>query len=72
MAELAYGEQVVADLKAHDFLGEYAEGRSSALSHRHPQALPQPGPRDRPLMESGWLFADLGLPDLDAENALTG
>ncbi|QRG08339.1 ferredoxin--NADP reductase [Xanthobacter dioxanivorans] len=64
VAELAYGEQVVADLKANDFLGEYA---AAQLLH-YPTVTREPfrnRGRVTDLMESGRLFADLGLPDLD-------
>lgn len=67
VAELAYGEQVVADLKAHDFLGEYA---GKQLLH-YPTVTREPfrnRGRVTDLMESGQLFADLGLPGLDAEH----
>lgn len=64
VAELAYGEDVVASLKAHDVLGEYA---STQLLH-YPTVTREPfrnRGRVTDLMESGRLFADLGLPDLD-------
>ncbi|MFG1373212.1 ferredoxin--NADP reductase [Xanthobacter oligotrophicus] len=64
VAELAYGEDVVAALKANDFLGEYA---STQLLH-YPTVTREPfrnRGRVTDLMESGQLFADLGLPDLD-------
>ena len=64
VAELAYGEQVVADLRAHDFLGEYARRQ---LLH-YPTVTREPfrnRGRVTDIMAEGRLFADLGLPDLD-------
>lgn len=64
VAELAYGEEVVAGLKSHDLLGEYA---ATQLLH-YPTVTREPfrnRGRVTDLMEDGRLFADLGLPDLD-------
>ena len=67
VAELAYGEQVVADLKAHDFLGDYAQAQ---LLH-YPTVTREPfrnQGRLTDLIANGKLCADIGLPQLNPEH----
>ncbi|MEP9377414.1 ferredoxin--NADP reductase [Aquabacter sp. CN5-332] len=67
VAELAYGEAIVDDVRGHEFLGDYAR---TQLLH-YPTVTREPfrnRGRITDLMESGQLFADLGLPDMDAEH----
>lgn len=67
VAELEYGRQLVDELKKHEFLGEIA---TKQLLH-YPTATREPfmhNGRITDLMDSGKLFADLGVPPLDREN----
>ncbi|TCT05142.1 ferredoxin--NADP reductase [Aquabacter spiritensis] len=65
VAELAYGEAVVADVRDHEFLGDYA---GAQLLH-YPTVTREPfrnRGRITDLMASGQMVADLGLPAIDA------
>jgi ferredoxin--NADP+ reductase len=65
VAELAYGEQLVADVKAHEFLGEDATAKLTLYNTvtRDP-TFPRQG-RITDLIGSGALFDALGVPPID-------
>jgi ferredoxin--NADP+ reductase len=67
IAELKYGEDLVAAVKAHEFLGEDATAKLTLFNTvtRDP-SFPRQG-RITNLMESGSVFEQLGLPPLDPE-----
>ena len=65
VAELAYGETITQDLPRHEFLGEMV----SAQLLYYPTVTREPFQnrgRITDLITSGQLFADLGLPTMDA------
>jgi ferredoxin--NADP+ reductase len=65
VAELKYGFDLMEEIRTHEFLGELAEGklRHYATVTRDP-SYPFQG-RITDLIDSGKLFADLGVPALD-------
>ena len=64
VAELAYGEQLVAQTLADPLVGEYAQGR--LVHYTCVTREPHPRPfRITDAITSGRLFADLGVPPLD-------
>ncbi|MDQ0506075.1 ferredoxin--NADP reductase [Xanthobacter agilis] len=64
VSELAYGEEMVAALQAHEFLGEEAKVKLVYYPTVTREPFRNQG-RITTLMESGKLFADIGLPPLD-------
>jgi ferredoxin--NADP+ reductase len=65
--ELAYREVISKDLPAHEFLGEMVAGKLLYYPSVTREAFPTQG-RITTLIESGRIFADLGLPPLSAEH----
>ncbi|MGG7568317.1 ferredoxin--NADP reductase [Rhodovulum sp. DZ06] len=68
VAELAYGEHLVNEVKNHEFLGELAEGKLTLFNSvtRDP-SFPRQG-RITDLMASGELFEQLGVPPINPED----
>jgi ferredoxin/flavodoxin---NADP+ reductase len=65
--ELAYREVISKDLPAHEFLGEMVAGKLLYYPSVTREPFPTQG-RITTLIESGRIFADLGLPPLSAEH----
>ena len=64
VAELDYGKELVASLKADEVFGELAQARLTLYSTTTREESPQMG-RITDLMESGKLYEDLGFPPLN-------
>ena len=62
--ELAYGHKIVADINAHEFLGEYAQEKLLYYPTVTRENFKNQG-RVTDLIENGKLFAYLGLPTLN-------
>jgi len=67
IAELGYGEQVVAEVLGDAFLGEIAQGKLLYYPTVTREAFRNTG-RITTLLETGKLQSDLGLPPLDREH----
>ena len=65
--ELAYGEMITEQLPKHDFLGEYIRDQLIYYPTVTRDPFRNRG-RITDLMTSGKLFADIGLPEIDAEH----
>lgn len=66
VSELAYGEQLVDSLRDHEFLGPLIRDKLIYYPTVTREPFRNRG-RITDLIESGQLFADIGLPDLDRE-----
>jgi len=62
--ELAYGQKIVADMKTHEFLGDYVQAQLLYYPTVTREPFHSQG-RVTDLIENGKLFADLDLPELD-------
>ena len=65
--ELAYRDTISKELPAHEFLGEMVHGKLLYYPSVTREAFPTQG-RVTTLIESGRIFADLGLPPLSTEH----
>jgi len=66
VAELEYATRVVTDLRAHEFLGEYVEGKLEYYATVTREPYYHQG-RITDLIASGALFDDLGVPPLSPD-----
>lgn len=66
VAELQYGKDLVASIRAHEFLGEMVEGKLVHYTSATREDYPIMG-RITDLMTSGKLYEDLGAPPLNPE-----
>ena len=66
VAELEYATKVVMDLREHELLGEYVDGKLIYYATVTREPYYHQG-RITDLIETGELFADLGVPPLDPE-----
>ncbi len=66
VAELDYGKELVASLKADEVFGELAQAQLTLYSTTTREESPKMG-RITDLMESGKLYEDLGVPPLNPE-----
>ncbi len=64
--ELAYRDTIARDLPAHEFLGDLVRGKLLYYPSLTQEAFPTQG-RITTLIETGRIFADLGLPPLSPE-----
>lgn len=64
IAELAYGEAIIADLSEHEFFGDYARDQLTYYPTVTREPFRNRG-RITHLIDSGRLFADIGQPPLD-------